>query len=164
VENRNLWAPWRSLYVGAAREPGCIFCLAGKEEENPERLVVGSSDSTLLVMNRYPYATGHVMVTPRRHVGVMEELTGEEVMELWRLAVKAKGALTSLYNPDGFNLGFNLGEAAGAGITDHLHLHVVPRWRGDTNFMPVLADVRVMPQHLEEIRLALLAQLGARST
>lgn len=160
MENRNLWAPWRSMYVGGPKEPGCVFCLAAANPDDPERLVVAQGEKTIVLLNRFPYSTGHAMVTPRRHTGIMEELSPEEMTEIWSLALRTKAALTKLYNPDGFNLGINLGQAAGAGITEHLHLHIVPRWVGDSNFMPVLSDVRVMPHHLLDVREKLLAELA----
>lgn len=160
MENKNLWAPWRSEYVGAAKEEGCFLCRAFAEPENPERLVVRMGGRAFVVMNRFPYSTGHVMVAPVRHTGRLEDLSPEEVSEIFSLALAAKEALAELYRPHGYNLGFNIGKAAGAGLIDHLHLHVVPRWEGDTNFMPVLSEVRVMPHHLEKIRTDLLGLLG----
>ncbi len=146
-----LWAPWRKVYVGGERVEGCVFCHAAANRDDPASLVVHTGEQVMVIMNRYPYTSGHLMITPLRHVGGMEELTEGESRELWTLAVKSKAALDGVLAPDGYNLGLNLGEAAGAGITDHLHLHVVPRWKGDSNFMPVLGDVRVMPVHMEEI-------------
>lgn len=161
MENNNLWAPWRSDYVGGEREPGCVFCHAAASPEDPERLVVALESSAMAVLNRYPYASGHLMVMPRRHVGALEELDSVELTQMWAMALKAKSALTSLYNPQGFNLGLNIGKAAGAGITEHLHIHVVPRWVGDNNFMAVLAETRVIPHHLEKIRTDVLRAMGA---
>jgi ATP adenylyltransferase len=160
VKVKNLWAPWRSQYVGGEREDGCVFCRAYEERDDPERLVVGAGQGAFIVLNKFPYTTGHLMIVPTRHVGALEELKPGEVSELWRLLKEAKRALGAIYSPDGYNVGLNLGEAAGAGITDHLHLHVVPRWTGDTNFMPVFADVRMMPQHMEEVRAALTAEIS----
>ena len=109
------------------------------------------SDAFVL-LNKFPYASGHLMVAPYRHAGELAELTDGEVVEIHRLASQGIGALAQLYGPQGFNLGWNLGRVAGAGVTDHVHLHVVPRWLGDTNYMPVLADVKVLPEHLAETR------------
>jgi ATP adenylyltransferase len=146
-----LWAPWRLEYIQQADEQdGCIFCRSAE-------LVVVTGDHALVVLNKYPYASGHLMVAPRRHVGEFGELSDEEAMEIHRLASAGMGALAETYRPQGFNLGWNLGRIAGAGIIDHVHLHVVPRWAGDTNFMPVLADVKVMPEALEETRRRLTA-------
>jgi ATP adenylyltransferase len=114
--------------------------------------VVYRGGEAFVLLNRYPYASGHLMVAPYRHVGDFSELVEGEVLEIHRLASQGIGALAQLYTPQGYNLGWNLGRVAGAGIVDHVHLHLVPRWLGDTNFMPVLADVKVMPEHLVETR------------
>jgi ATP adenylyltransferase len=149
-----LWAPWRLEYVVQADElPGCVFCAeAAGELADAESLVVRRGEAALVILNKYPYSSGHLMAAPVRHVGSLAELSDEEALELHRLAVAGVEALSAIYAPDGFNLGWNLGRVAGAGITDHVHLHVVPRWSGDTNFMPVLADVKVLPEHLLETR------------
>ena len=147
-----LWAPWRLEYIKSADdEPGCVFCraLAGDDEES---LIVHRSEVAFVLLNKFPYTSGHLMVAPMRHVGEYGELDDDEVLELHRLASAGMGALGALYGPQGYNLGWNLGRVAGAGIVDHVHLHVVPRWGGDTNFMPVLADVKVLPEHLTETR------------
>jgi ATP adenylyltransferase len=147
-----LWAPWRLEYIKRADEDdGCIFCRAA-EAADEESLVVHRGERTFALLNKYPYASGHLMVAPARHVGDFGELTGDEALEIHRLAATGVGALAEEYGPHGYNLGWNLGRVAGAGIVDHVHLHVVPRWLGDTNFMPVLADVRVMPEALAETR------------
>lgn len=149
---KQLWAPWRLEYIARADEQdGCIFCLAlaGNDEAG---LVLHRGREAFALLNRFPYASGHLMVAPYRHVAEFSELEDGEVLELHRLASQGMGALAQLYGPQGFNLGWNLGRIAGAGVTDHVHLHVVPRWAGDTNFMPVLADVKVMPEHLAETR------------
>jgi ATP adenylyltransferase len=145
-----LWAPWRLEYIQQAHETGrCVFCAeAGGELAGDESLLVRQGERALVVVNKFPYSSGHLMAAPVRHVGSLGELTAEEAAEIHRLSVAALDALGSIYGPDGFNLGWNLGRAAGAGIVDHVHLHVVPRWSGDTNFMPVLADVKVLPEHL----------------
>jgi ATP adenylyltransferase len=147
-----LWAPWRLEYVGSADEQeGCIFCKAidGPDEEG---LVVRRASHAFVLLNRFPYASGHLMIAPLRHTGEFTELADEEVLEIHRLAGQGMGALAETYAPQGFNLGWNLGRVAGAGVTDHVHMHLVPRWVGDTNFMPVLADVKVIPEHLLETR------------
>jgi ATP adenylyltransferase len=149
---RQLWAPWRLEYIEAADEqPGCVFCTA-LEGDDEERLVVARSRHAFALMNRFPYAAGHLMVAPARHVGELDGLSDDEALDVHRLATQALDALRETSRPDGFNLGWNLGRVAGAGIVDHVHLHVVPRWSGDTNFMPVLADVKVLPEHLTESR------------
>ena len=114
--------------------------------------MVHRGSKAFALLNKYPYASGHLMVAPYRHVGEFSELDDEEALEVHRLASQGMGALAQLYGPQGFNLGWNLGRIAGAGVTDHVHLHLVPRWAGDTNFMPVLADVKVLPEHLVETR------------
>jgi ATP adenylyltransferase len=145
-----LWAPWRLEYVTQADEQeSCVFCLEAAGTLGAQTaLLVKDGKLAVALLNKYPYSSGHLMVAPKRHVGALEELTGDEVLEIHALAVAATSALGHLYGPAGFNLGWNLGRAAGAGIEDHVHLHVVPRWVGDTNFMPVLADVKVVPEHL----------------
>jgi ATP adenylyltransferase len=140
-----LWAPWRLEYIQQAdAERNCIFC--APEEE----LVLRRGDRAFALLNRFPYASGHLMVAPVRHVGDYTALTDDEALEIHHLAAAGLAALRDVYAPHGHNLGWNLGRIAGAGIVDHVHLHVVPRWAGDTNFMPVLADVRVLPEALSE--------------
>jgi ATP adenylyltransferase len=152
-----LWAPWRLEYVQQADEQvGCIFCRAG-EGDDEDALVVRRGERALVVLNKFPYASGHLMVAPLRHVAEFGELENEEALEIHRLASAGLGALAATYEPQGYNLGWNLGRIAGAGIVDHVHLHVVPRWAGDTNYMPVLADVKVLPEHLAESRRKLAA-------
>jgi ATP adenylyltransferase len=149
---RPLWAPWRLEYIQQADElVGCVFCLAPAGEDE-ETLVVRRGEQGFVLLNRFPYASGHLMAAPYRHAGDFASLTDEEVLDLHRLAQAGMSALAALYTPEGFNLGWNLGRVAGAGVVDHVHLHVVPRWGGDTNFMPVLADVKVLPEHLRDTR------------
>ncbi len=140
-----LWAPWRLEYIERADEtPGCIFC------EPDDDLVVHRGEQAFVLLNRFPYTSGHLMVAPIRHLGAYEELSDDEALEIHRLTAAGIAALGAEYSPQGHNLGWNLGRIAGAGIVDHVHLHVVPRWAGDTNFMSVLADVRVLPEALAE--------------
>ncbi len=149
-----LWAPWRLEYIKQAGElERCVFCaeVAGELPED-ESLVVRRGRLGIVILNKYPYSSGHLMAAPSRHVGSIGELTDDEALELHRLSVAAVDALGRAYGPDGYNLGWNLGHIAGAGIVDHVHLHVVPRWSGDTNFMPVLAEVKVLPEHLLKTR------------
>jgi len=149
---KQLWAPWRLEYIKSAdEETGCIFC-AAVEGDDEERLVVRRGQNAIALLNKYPYSSGHFMVAPVRHIAEFGELDGEEVLELHRLAADGMAALGKLYAPHGYNVGWNLGRTAGAGVVDHVHLHVVPRWGGDTNFMPVLADVKVLPEHLTQTR------------
>jgi ATP adenylyltransferase len=152
---KRLWAPWRLEYIQSADEQdGCVFCRA-RDSDDAEALVVQRGRDAFVVLNKYPYASGHLMVAPYRHEGEFGDLTSEEAAEIHRLASAGLGALAETMRPQGFNLGWNLGRIAGAGVADHVHLHVVPRWAGDTNFMPVLADVKVLPEALEDSRLKL---------
>ena len=147
-----LWAPWRLEYVGSAdEESGCVFCRAA-EGDDEERLVIRRGKRAFVLLNKFPYSSGHLMVAPIRHGPGFDELSADEALEVHGLAGRAMVALRAVYRPDGFNAGWNVGRVAGAGIVDHVHLHVVPRWAGDTNFMPVLADVKVLPEHLSETR------------
>lgn len=152
-----LWAPWRVEYIRSADElPGCVFCTAASRDDEAG-LVVHRGERAFVVLNKYPYASGHLIVAPYRHVGELGDVRDEEALEIHRLASTAVGVLAQAMRPQGYNLGWNLGRIAGAGVVDHVHEHVVPRWAGDTNFMPVLADVRVMPEHLDETRRRLAA-------
>jgi ATP adenylyltransferase len=153
-----LWAPWRLEYVTSGGEQqGCLFCVT-PEGGDEQGLIVHRGVRAYVLMNLYPYSNGHLMVAPYRHVGTPGELEEDERAEMWELLDRSIGVLTTVMQPHGFNAGINLGRVAGAGVVDHIHLHVVPRWNGDTNFMPVLADVKVMPEHLtrtaERIRTA----------
>jgi ATP adenylyltransferase len=149
-----LWAPWRLEYIQQADElESCVFCLeAAGDVPDDESLVVVRGESAVALLNKYPYSSGHLLTAPVRHVGAFAELTDAEVLEIHGLARAALDALGRTYGPNGFNLGWNLGRVAGAGIADHVHLHVVPRWSGDTNFMPVLGDTKVIPEFLLETR------------
>jgi ATP adenylyltransferase len=160
MPERPLWAPWRLEYVVSDKGSGCIFCAAAKGVPEHAKWVVDRRERCFTILNTFPYASGHVMVAPLRHVGELEELDELEAAELVALARRAHAALRTAMSPHGFNVGLNLGEVAGAGIADHLHLHVVPRWQGDNNFMPVLGDTRVMPQALEATRDALVEALA----
>jgi ATP adenylyltransferase len=149
---KQVWAPWRLEYIKSADEDaGCVFCRA-VEGDDEEGLVVRRGRHVIALLNKYPYASGHFMVAPTRHVGEYGDLDEDEVLELHRFASAGMGALAELYAPQGYNVGWNLGRIAGAGVLDHVHQHVVPRWAGDTNFMPVLADTKVLPEHLQETR------------
>jgi len=158
---KRLWAPWRLEYIQTADEQeGCVFCRACTDEDG-EDLVVRRGEHAFVLLNRYPYAAGHLMVAPYRHEGEFVDLTRDEVVEIHQLAAGGLGALGEAMRPQGFNLGWNLGRIAGAGVVDHVHLHVVPRWAGDTNFMPVLAEVKVIPESLADTRRK-LAETWAR--
>jgi ATP adenylyltransferase len=145
-----LWAPWRLEYIEQAdAEDGCVFCREALGElPESESLVVSRAELAFVLLNKFPYSSGHLIVAPVRHEGELSGLSEDEALAMHRLGVEALGALARTYGPQGFNLGWNLGRVAGAGIASHVHLHVVPRWGGDTNFMPVLADVKVLPEHL----------------
>ena len=158
-----IWAPWRLEYVQHADEGDeCVFCrAAGLPEDEPE-LVIHRGELAFVLLNKFPYASGHLMVAPYRHGSAFDDLDEAEALETHRLAVDGIEALRTIFAPEGFNVGWNLGRVAGAGIVDHGHLHVVPRWNGDTNFMPVLADIKVIPEHLLETRRK-LAEPGPRN-
>jgi ATP adenylyltransferase len=159
---KQLWAPWRLEYIKSAdEETGCVFC-AAVDGDDAEKLVVRRERKSIVLLNKFPYSSGHLMAAPIRHIGEYAELDDDEALELHRLASAGMAALGELYGPQGYNLGWNLGRVAGAGIVDHVHLHVVPRWGGDTNFMPVLADVKVLPEHLQETRRRLAAAWPGR--
>jgi ATP adenylyltransferase len=161
---RQLWAPWRLEYVQSAGErSGCVFCNAARGDDEAG-LVVHRGELAFVLLNRFPYSSGHLMVAPYRHVGELSELGDSEALEIHTLATRGLAALRAVYGPEGFNLGWNLGRVAGAGVVDHVHLHVVPRWAGDTNFMPVLADVKVLPEHLDETRSRLVEAWPAQRT
>jgi ATP adenylyltransferase len=156
-----LFTPWRLAYVTAASraDPDCIFCAAlARIDEEP--LVVMRGRRAFVIMNKFPYNNGHVMVVPHRHAGELGALDAEELAEIMALAQRVERALTTIYRPHGFNMGLNIGKPAGAGVLDHLHLHVVPRWNGDTSFMTVFGDTRVLPEELTETAARLRAALA----
>jgi ATP adenylyltransferase len=165
MSERPLWAPWRIEYITEPKDGECIFCIAASagegDDPGPAGRPVDRGGKCFTLLNRYPYAPGHVMVAPYRHLSGLEDLDDAELLELMQLARRAITALRKVMSPDGFNVGLNLGKVAGAGIADHLHLHLVPRWEGDTNFMPLLADTHVIPQALEATREALATTLEA---
>jgi ATP adenylyltransferase len=142
-----IWAPWRRAYVtSSAKEPGCVLCRPLDPDDEASRLVVHMGPLSFIVMNLFPYNAGHVMIAPRRHVPRLTDLTDEELSEMMGLARRLEAVFQEVYRPDGINLGINLGRPAGAGVADHLHLHMVPRWTGDTNFMSVVGGTRVIPE------------------
>jgi diadenosine tetraphosphate (Ap4A) HIT family hydrolase len=163
VSLQQLWAGWRHEYIqeatarerahgGAHDASECVFCrLAASGEPSVDNLVVWRGEWSFVVLNAYPYASGHLLVLPLRHVGSLGELTTAESTEVWDATRQAIASLESAYEPDGLNMGANLGRAAGAGIPAHVHLHVLPRWSGDTNFMTSVAETRVMPETLESV-------------
>ena len=153
-----IFAPWRFAYVSQSdATAGCIFCAAASGGE--ATLTVARGERAFALLNRFPYTSGHAMVAPLAHVAELDALDGATLAEMMELARRVVGALRSVYQPHGFNLGINMGEAAGAGIADHVHVHVVPRWRGDTNFMSVAGGVRVIPEDLAQTWTKLRAAL-----
>jgi len=157
-----LWAPWRLQYIESADSAeSCIFCTfpAAGEGRDTEHLIVHRGQHAYIILNAFPYSNGHLMVVPFRHTASMEDFTDAELLDVMQLTRVAIALLRAAFRPDGFNLGVNMGRVAGAGIADHLHWHIVPRWSGDTNFMPVMADVRVIPESLEVVFKRLRAAL-----
>jgi ATP adenylyltransferase len=153
VANFRIWAPWRLAYVKDAskdNEEECIFCAKPAQDDDVANLIVHRGEHSFVILNLFPYTNGHLMVAPYAHVGRLQDLPAETTAEMMALAQRAMGRLEEVYEPHGFNVGLNQGRVAGAGVEHHIHLHVVPRWGGDTNFMPVIADTRVMPQTLEQ--------------
>lgn len=146
----HLWAPWRMSYIEGDVGGECVFCPRGTAQEMAARLILYRGDAALVMMNKYPYNNGHLLVAPARHISDIVELSCEELFALSVTVKESVLILKKVMNPAGFNLGMNVGACAGAGITSHLHYHVVPRWQGDTNFMPVLAEIKVVPEHLED--------------
>jgi len=146
-----LWAPWRSHYVTEAvkSDSGCIFCQKLHDTRDEENLVLARTDRCFVLMNLYPYNNGHLLIAPHRHVGEMEEMDGDELRELMEVTRWMVRVLRRAMNPHGFNIGINVGRVAGAGIPGHFHIHIVPRWDGDTNFMPVLGETKVISEGLE---------------
>ena len=147
-----LWAPWRIKYIETGNIDGCIFCVKpGQSADNDAaNYIIHRGCHAFVLLNLYPYIGGHIMIASYKHAGSMEDLTDDELLEIITLVRKATKTLKKAFDPDGFNVGMNIGEAAGAGFADHVHVHVVPRWAQDTNFMPVLTDTRVISESLDE--------------
>ena len=143
---KTMWAPWRMEYILSEKEEGCIFCRALSDQVS---LTLYKGEVTMVVMNKYPYINGHLLVAPTRHLSLLEQLSKSEMGDLLETVEKSVGILKKVMNPDGFNVGLNLGKVAGAGVEEHLHFHIVPRWFGDTNALTVFADLRVIPEHLQ---------------
>jgi ATP adenylyltransferase len=142
---KTMWAPWRMEYILGDKENGCIFCKALSEQDN---LTLYKGKATLVVMNKFPYINGHLLVAPIKHISTLDQLSKSEMGNLLKTVEQSVGILKKVMTPDGFNVGLNLGKVAGAGVEEHLHFHIVPRWFGDTNALTVFADVRVIPEHL----------------
>ncbi len=154
-----LWAPWRMEYISDDdKSDVCIFCDKPAADRDRENLILSKGKAVFVIMNRYPYNNGHLMISPYSHVGAIEELSFDELLEISLETKKAVRILGHVMRPEGFNVGMNIGKAAGAGIDDHIHMHVVPRWNGDTNFMPVMSDIRVMSEHLDNTYMKLFSQ------
>lgn len=147
-----IWAPWRIHYISKARkQKGCLFCKVSRKKSDRKNLVVSRSKYSFSILNKYPYNNGHIMICPYRHIKDLGDFKNEEILDFFALADRAKKSLKKALNPDGFNLGINMGRVAGAGIAHHLHLHIVPRWKEDTNFMPVVFDTKIISQSLDEL-------------
>jgi ATP adenylyltransferase len=145
-----LWAPWRMKYISGIgkKDEGCIFCAKPLETDDKANLILHRGDKNFVILNAYPYSNGHVLIVPYLHTSELDKLDDAVSGELWRLLVVCKKALGKAYAPDGFNVGMNIGRSAGAGIEQHLHVHIIPRWNGDVNFMPIMSDTRVISQGL----------------
>ena len=161
-----LWTPWRYQYITAPDAPdGCVFCRAAESADDRENLVVHRARRNFIILNRFPYTNGHVLIVPFEHVPSLEEVAEETLIEMTLLARQTERHLRSIYRPDGMNIGMNLGKSAGAGIVGHIHLHMLPRWTGDTNFMTVTGETRVLPEELkvtwEKLRAAFGDEAGS---
>lgn len=159
----NLWAPWRMAFIepDRPRSPECIFCTQPAEQQDAKHHILYRGEHCFMMLNLYPYNNGHLMVAPYAHVGSFELLSAATLADLTAQTQLALRALRLAMKPDGFNMGINQGKVAGAGFAEHIHFHVVPRWNGDTNFMPVLADIKVMPEHLDVVYQKLLVALAS---
>ena len=146
----HLWAPWRMEYIKKVDEPGCVFCTKPKEDKDAANLILHRGEHGFVIMNSYPYNSGHLMVVPYRHITDMEKLRDDERNEHFALVSRSIAVLKEALKPDGFNVGMNLGRIAGAGIDQHIHAHIVPRWAGDTNFITVTGDIRVVNEALQD--------------
>lgn len=146
-----MWAPWRKTYLrsSSGKHSGCLFCLLLKDKKDKRSLVLFRAAYHAVILNRYPYNNGHLMIVPKRHIACLSQMNAQEKKEFFEVLEQARGALVKAMKPQGFNIGMNISDVAGAGIPDHLHWHIVPRWKGDVNFMPVVAGVKVISESLE---------------
>ncbi|MDH5364033.1 MAG: HIT domain-containing protein [Dehalococcoidia bacterium] len=144
----HLWAPWRIQYITRPKESGCILCQKSKENKDETNFILHRSQNNFIILNAFPYNPGHLMIAPYRHIANLQDLSDDEVTDHFNLVKKSLALLKEILNPDGFNIGLNIGKVAGAGIEEHLHTHIVPRWQGDVNFMPVLSNTRVISEEL----------------
>jgi len=147
---QTIWAPWRMEYIRLPKSEGCILCDKPKEDNDVANYILYRGKTNFIIMNSFPYNPGHLMIAPYRHVATLEDLTGEELHEHFDTVSHSIKVLRQVFNPTGFNIGMNIGKVAGAGLEGHIHSHIVPRWLGDNNFMPVIADVKVVPEALAE--------------
>ena len=161
---KQLWSPWRMEYIESLKQDGCVFCQTIEEEDGKENLIIVRGETSFVILNRYPYTSGHIMVLPFIHIPKLSEIDQKTRTEMMELVSKATEVLQRVYKPEGFNVGINMGEAAGAGIEDHLHIHIVPRWKGDTNFMSAVGETRVLPEELEETHRRICAAWQASSS
>ena len=145
-----LWAPWRMEYILGKKEPGCIFCSYPKKNKDRENLIIYRSTHNFVMMNKYPYINGHIMVVPYIHTSTIDNLTDEVLLDFIKVTRQSLKNLKEILRPEGFNIGINIGAVAGAGLEEHVHLHMVPRWAGDTSFMSVFGEIRVIPEHIME--------------
>jgi ATP adenylyltransferase len=161
---RRLWAPWRIKYIRSlGKEKGCIFCTKPKEKKDQKNFILKRGKKTFVILNIFPYNPGHLMVAPYRHTGDLGKITEEEAKELFDMLRLSVSALKKAFKPHGFNIGLNIGKTAGAGFPGHLHFHVVPRWDGDTNFMPIIGEVKVIPEEIENTYKVLLPHFDGQN-
>jgi ATP adenylyltransferase len=151
MSDNTLWAPWRAAFVLGKKEKGCIFCNRLRMEDSVENLIVYRGALCFVILNKYPYNSGHAMIVPNRHIAHLDEMTAAEATEFFELTRRTVAAIKHAMNPHSLNIGMNLGEASGAGVPEHMHMHVVPRWNGDTNFMPVIGQTKVISVPLEPV-------------
>ncbi len=143
-----LWAPWRMEYILGPKAHGCLFCVKPAEQKDRENLILYRGRHAYVIMNKFPYSNGHLMVVPYVHTSSLDNLPDADMLDIIKLAKLSSDCLTKAFHPEGFNVGINIGEAAGAGIEEHLHMHIVPRWAGDANFMTITGEIRVIPEHI----------------
>ncbi|MEW6412501.1 MAG: HIT domain-containing protein [Candidatus Zixiibacteriota bacterium] len=161
MDDKILWAPWRAEFILSKKEKGCIFCKRLKMKDSVKNLVIYRGKNSFVILNKFPYNSGHTLIVPNRHVGQLEKLTEQESIEFFELTRKTVAVIKKVLNPGSLNIGMNLGKISGAGIPGHVHMHVVPRWHGDTNFMPVIGKTNVVSVPLEPIYEALKKEFAA---
>jgi ATP adenylyltransferase len=160
---KHLWAPWRLAYIkSAAKETGCFFCSYIRQKKDEKNLILCRGKTCFCIINKFPYNTGHIMIVPMAHKGKLSALTNEEVLEMWSMVGAMQDVLDRAMRPHGYNLGINIGRMAGAGVPGHVHIHIVPRWTGDTNYMPITGGTKVMPIALGDLYKLLRRTMGSR--